>query len=175
MDDCNPMRDREARDALHCRVMDGLASGIEKGAVRYAAVLALLDLADEGETAAASASAYHAEMLALRAVAGCLACAGTGRLEDDGVGSEGGDHCAVCAGTGTALGGATAWRLRWESASAACDEARRVAVRLRDAAQRVLAFGYGDGGPSEEQARSAALAVAADAVPWQLDEEEGEP
>ena len=50
--------------------------------------------------------------------------------------------------------------------------ARRIAVRLRDAAQRLLAFGFGDGGPSEEQARAADLGSAADGVPWQYDEEE---
>lgn len=51
MDDVNPMRSREARDDLRERVMDGLASGIAKGAIRHEVVLALLDLADEGETA----------------------------------------------------------------------------------------------------------------------------
>lgn len=66
MDDVNPMRDRKARDALRERVMDGLASGIEKGAIRHSLVLALLDLADEGETASASADAYHEEMITLR-------------------------------------------------------------------------------------------------------------
>jgi len=40
------------------------------------------------------------------------------------------------------------------------ETARRIAVRLRDAAQRLLAFGFGDGGPVEEQARAIDLESA---------------
>lgn len=51
MEDANPMRTKAARDDLRERVMDGMSSGIAKGAIRHEVVLGLLDMVDEFEAA----------------------------------------------------------------------------------------------------------------------------
>jgi hypothetical protein len=46
------MRTKAARDDLRERVMDGVSSGIAKGAIRHEVVLGLLDMVDEFEAGA---------------------------------------------------------------------------------------------------------------------------
>ena len=102
MSDTNPTRSREARDALRARLGADVSSE---------EIVALLDIADEGERSAAK----------------CPDCSGSGGREATGAPDDDGDVCGSCGGSGSARDAATAWRLRWASASEACDEARVLA------------------------------------------------